>query len=128
LKIYSHINASCGACIGQIKKWDSYAKQTKAKVFLILSSEDNFFMFKYLCDSMVDMRSFQHPFFFDTQNKFVSLNPFMKNSVHFETVLTDRKNNILLMGNPILSKKIKDLYETTIRENHEKNILNEFVY
>ena len=38
----------------------------------------------------------------------------MHNIEQFETVLTDKENNILLMGNPIISENIKDLYKKII--------------
>jgi hypothetical protein len=57
-----------------------------------------------------EIKSFSYPFFFDVKRDFFKQNKFMKESPQFETVLTDRENNILVLGNPIRSKKIKDLY------------------
>ena len=45
----------------------------------------------------------------------------MEKSDNFKTVLTDRNNNILLMGNPILSKGMKDLYINEIEKRLRKS-------
>lgn len=40
----------------------------------------------------------------------------MKEHEHFETVLTDKNDNILALGNPVLLKNIKDLYFKEIQK------------
>lgn len=42
-----------------------------------------------------EIKSVSHPFFFDVKHEFFKQNQFMKESPQFETVLTDRDNNIL---------------------------------
>jgi hypothetical protein len=121
-KIYSHIDVSCGSCIGNIEKWNNLIQEfSKYEVPLILicGSEDEFELFQYLCESgKVDIS--HYPFYFDVNNDFHNLNTFMIKS-DFETVLADKENNILLIGNPIRSKEMKELYLNVIKE---KNVIN----
>ena len=51
---------------------------------------------------------------------FYKQNKFMKESPHFETILTDRENNILLLGNPIRSKEMKAMYLKEIKKQIDK--------
>ncbi len=123
-KIYTHINVSCSTCIDGIKKWDSLVPQfirLRTAVFLICSSEDNFELIKNIFESNY-LEGFSYPIFLDKKNEFVEKNPFMKESVHFETVLTDNNNNnIILMGNPIYSEKTKELYFSEISKKTNSN-------
>ncbi|NMH87591.1 hypothetical protein [Flavivirga algicola] len=121
LKIYSHINASCSTCIPNIKLWDSLVPEFnmyKVPVILICGSDDKFELIKYLCESS-QIKSFSYPFFLDKKNKYIKINSFMNESAHFETVLTDKYNTILVLGNPLHSKDIKEVYLKTIIENQK---------
>ena len=116
-KIYTYINASCSTCIEDISKWreitDEFVKNG-AVVCLIFHSDDNYEFIKYLCESGA-IRDFPFPFFFDAKDEYLKKNSFVKHSKHFETVLTDRENHIILMGNPLLSEDIKKHYISEIQ-------------
>jgi hypothetical protein len=104
LKLYSLINTSCSTCLEEINKWDSFAsklKKYKIPVILICkSNKDNFELLKYLCETK-KIKKFAYPFFLDINDDYVNKNPFMNASRDFETVLTDKNNSILLIGNPL---------------------------
>lgn len=111
-KIYTYVNASCGTCIQDIELWNNLIpdfKKHKTSIILILGSQDRFELLKYLCESG-EINGFDYPFLLDRENEFINLNEFMLEIDAFETVLTDRENNILMMGNPIINKNIKELY------------------
>lgn len=111
-KIYSHINVSCPTCIRDIQMWNDITlnfRKFKTSLILICESDDNFELFKYM-HKAGEIKSVSYPFFFDVKREFFKQNQFMKESPQFETVLTDRDNNILLLGNPIRSKKIENIY------------------
>jgi hypothetical protein len=111
-KIYSYINASCGTCILDIELWNNLIpefRNYKTSIILIIGSEDRFELLKYLCESG-EIKTFHYPFILDRKNEFLNLNEFMNEIDAFETVLTDKENNILMMGNPIINKNIKKLY------------------
>ena len=126
LKIYTHINASCESCISKIKLWNSLAptfSEYKIKIIIICSSKDNFELINHLIKSG-EVEDFAFPLFFDLENKYLNLNGFMNEVEQFETVLTDTENNILLMGNPIYSNEMKDLYLKEIQKRI--NVENDF--
>lgn len=121
-KIYSHINASCPTCVRDILLWNNIIpdfEKLKAPVILICESDDNFDLFKHIIESG-EIKSFSYPFFFDLKRDFYRQNKFMKESPQFETVLTDRDNTILLLGNPIRSKEMKDIYLNEIQKRMEE--------
>lgn len=111
-KIYSNVDASCGTCIGEINAWNELAPKFdkfKVPVILICHSNDNFVLLKYFCENG-EIGDFKFPFFLDYSNDFVEINEFMSYNKNFETVLTDRDNNVLALGNPIHSVKILEIY------------------
>ncbi|MDO5981578.1 hypothetical protein [Flavivirga spongiicola] len=118
-KIYSRIDGSCGTCIDFINKWSDLSyklNEYDTSIILMCHSEDNFELIKYLGESG-KIKKFQYPLFFDKKNEFIKLNSFMKEHKHFETVLTDKDNYILAVGNPIISKDIGDLYIKEINKS-----------
>ncbi|QTD39211.1 hypothetical protein JL193_08235 [Polaribacter batillariae] len=111
-KIYTHINASCGACINKINIWNKLSREFKrynTQFFLVLESDDDFELFKYYCQTN-EIEKYIYPFFLDKKKDFIRLNPFMVKSDDFKTVLTDKNNKILVMGDPTRSNEMKDIY------------------
>ena len=111
-RIYSYINVSCGTCINNIELWNSLIielKELKIPVILICESDDKYVLFRYMCESG-KIKKFSYPFVLNRNNDFTMKNPFMKIINNFQTVLTDKENTILLIGNPIYNKSIKELY------------------
>lgn len=118
LKIYSHIDASCGTCIESLKAWSNLIPKFKMKnveVILICTSDNKFELLKYYFESK-EIANFSHPLFLDHNNDILNQNEFMLESKNFETVLTDVNDTILLLGNPNFSTKIKDLYFNEIKK------------
>lgn len=118
LKIYSHIDASCGTCIESLKVWNKiipeFTKQ-EVKVYLICTSDDRFDLLKYYFESN-EIEKFSYNLYFDYENNYLSNNVFMLESRNFETVLIDEDDTILLIGNPNYSKRIKKMYFDLIKE------------
>ncbi len=122
LKIYSHIDASCGTCIESLKTWDRAIPEFNKKnvqVILICTSNNKFELLKYFFESK-EIKGFSHPLFLDYKNDFKEKNKFMAESKNFETVLTDKDDNILLIGNPNFLAKIKELYFKEIEKHKIK--------
>lgn len=122
LKIYSHIDASCGTCIETLKAWNNLIPEISKKgvqVILICSSDNNFELLKYYFESQ-EIANFSHPLFLDYKNNFLEKNKFMLESKNFETVLTDNDDKILIIGNPNFSIKIKELYFNEIKKQQTK--------
>ena len=121
-KIYSHISASCPTCIRDIKLWNNIIpdfERFKVPVILICGSSDNFELFYYMYETG-EINSFSYPFFLDIKDNYTKQNKFMKESQQFETVLTDKENNILLLGNPVRSKEMHYLYLKEIQKRIEQ--------
>lgn len=118
LKIYSSIDASCGTCIESLKIWNQLIPEFNKKnvqVNLICSSDNKFDLLKYFFESK-EIKNFTHPLLLDHKNHYLKQNRFMNESKNFETVLTNNENTILLIGNPIASNKMKELYFNEIKK------------
>ncbi len=117
-KIYSHINVSCSTCLEEISLWADIItsfKSYQVPVILICSSHDNFELIMHLFETN-KIKNFSYPIFFDLDDDYIEKNKFMDKENHFKTVLTDSENKILLLGNPIYSKKIKEMYLNELRK------------
>jgi hypothetical protein len=117
-KIYSYVNASCGTCVSSINEWKHIILEFNnqyVSVILIFKSDDNFELLKYLCETG-EIREFPYPFFFDKNKEFPKINSFILKHKHLQTILVDENNKILLLGNPIQSSKIKELYMKTLNK------------
>tara|TARA_R110001583_G_scaffold54028_2_gene166069 strand:+ start:2212 stop:2790 length:579 start_codon:yes stop_codon:yes gene_type:complete len=122
LKIYTHIDASCGTCIETLKAWNNLIPEINregVQVILICSSDNKFELLKFYFESK-EIKNFSHPLFLDHKNNFMEKNRFMSESKNFETVLTDKNDKILLIGNPNFSNKIKELYFKEIKKHQIK--------
>lgn len=125
LKIFSHINVSCPPCINDIILWDKLSRELQfnnVPVILFCTSKDSFEVIQYLFETE-SVYQFPYPLFFDFNNYYVDKNRFMSYSDHFETVLVDKRNKILLLGNPLLSKDIKKMYSDTIKKYSSSFVL-----
>lgn len=117
-QIYSRVDASCGTCIGDINKWNELINEFykyKVPIILICSSDDNFELIKYLCETG-KIKDFKYPLFLDKNNEFVKNNNFMASDINFETVLTDKNRSIIALGSPVYSTGIKDIYIKEIKK------------
>lgn len=112
-KIYTAVDASCGACIKKIRKWATLAEELKsANVAIILlchGEHGRFVLLEHLCETE-KLITFPYPFFLDLEGSYTDNNAFMDKNASFETVLTDKTNRILALGNPIYSEGIKALF------------------
>ena len=118
LRVYSHIAASCGTCLESMKLWNEiipeFNKQN-VKVYLVCSSDDRFELLKYFFESK-EFKNFSYELYLDYENDYVIRNKFMQESKNFETVLIDGLGKIKMIGNPIFTKKIKDIYMNLINK------------
>ena len=75
--------------------------------------------------------AFNLPIVFDVQNLFCQLNHFPEDE-KFRTLLLDKDNKVLAIGNPIHNPKVKELYLKIIQGEkigsiNESNVLNTMV-
>lgn len=117
-KIYSHIDASCGTCLLNLKSWKKLIPEFNKKnvqVILVCTTDDKFELLKYFFETK-EIKNFPHPLFLDHNNQFLKKNNFMNVNKNFETVLTTNDNTIVLIGNPMMSTEIKNLYLNKINK------------
>lgn len=122
LKIYSHIDASCGTCVESLKSWNNLIPELNQKniqVILICSSNNRFELLKYYFESK-EIVDFSYPLLLDHKGQFLKQNSFMSKNKNFETVMTNADNKILLIGNLTYSTKIKELYFKEIEKYESK--------
>ncbi len=117
-KIYSYINTSCGSCIASVDLWNKFSlriKKYKIPVVLVCGSNDNFEMFKYFCET-AEIADFPYPFLLDSKGEYIKLNEFMAINSNFKTVLVNKDNSIVLLGDPTQSKEMEVLYLNEIKK------------
>jgi len=117
LKIYSFIDASCSTCLSSINNWKLASAEMKPygiPVILMIQSEDNYELLKYLCEKK-NIDKFPFPFYLDVKNQFFVYNKFLSQDRNGHTVLIDRDNNILASGDITLSKKTREEYIDIIK-------------
>lgn len=117
LKIYTYLDVSCPSCLSNIKRWRNFElelKNFKIPIIMICQSEDKYELLKYLCEKQ-EIPNLPFPFYFDTKNQFLIRNQFLNPSPGKHTVLTDKNNLVIQMGDPTLSKKTKNAYLKIIK-------------
>ena len=107
IKIIAFINGSCPDCILELNKWYSFIEETKNYnlKYLFVVYYFDFMQFK----SYLSEVHFEEPFILDKKNHIFEINNFPEEK-KFHCVLLDRQNKIILIGNPILSQSLKELY------------------
>lgn len=110
VKIMTIINASCGTCIEEFKKWNDFMKTTDTTlvgyVFLLYSNDD-LMTFE---NTNANYLQFPYPYFNDKENEVIEKNGFNIEQKDYNTFLLNKENEIVLVGNPIYNNSISDLY------------------
>ena len=113
-KILTVINGDCSSCVQDLKKWREFISKIdtlKVSVFFIIHSYDNLQTFKYFDSTEIN---FKHPYFFDDNKKYIRNNRFPLEK-KFQTFLLNNENKVSIIGNPVLNKKINELYLKNIK-------------
>lgn len=117
IKIITLINGSCGSCIYELNEWEKFRKKINSSqlgLIYLVYSNDNLHLFKDLLSN--SKINFNHPYFEDIDKRVIGANGFSKYDTNFQTFLIDKYDNIILAGNPISNKKIKELYLKEIQK------------
>jgi hypothetical protein len=113
LRIYTLIDVSCSPCFLKLEKWDKLQAEIKAikpvAIIPVCYSKDNFELIRFLFETDKITRN-QLPLVFDLDNKFRQQNPTLVNKLGQLTALTDEKNNVLLIGDPLDDKNDKEKF------------------
>lgn len=113
LAIVTYINGSCSSCIYELERWKTYISENQI--------EDLSFLFYVKAYNNQQLREvlnsiqFDFPVIIDNKNTFYNTNKLSENKM-YQTFLVDKNNLVLLVGNPIYSVKVKELYNQVISE------------
>lgn len=109
LKIATFVNGDCPSCVDDLSLWEDFFPKIKNKDSLLfvvyLFSSDIGFLKKYcklLSNPLVTIVEDKGKIFY--KNNSLSGNKLL------HTFITNKSNKILLVGNPVFSKKLEDLY------------------
>ena len=58
----------------------------------------------------------QHDIYIDTCGNFKKQNPCLPKEQMFHTMLLDKNDNVVFVGNPVLNKKVKSLFDKVLIE------------
>lgn len=110
-KVLIYIDSiGCSSCKLQLDEWTVFINQIDS-----LTNKSVPFMFFLHPKDMrelktyIKLKKFKHPVFFDKDDKLNKINKFPSN-VFFQTFLLDKDNKTVVIGNPIINPKVKELY------------------
>lgn len=119
LKIVTRINGDCHPCLMQLKNWlvflNDVSKEQKVSFYIYVVISDT------LAYNEINRKEIHlnYPVIFDQNDQFRKLNGLHKNEI-FHTMLLNHSNNVIIIGNPIYSQKLRELYKQTIKiYNHD---------
>ena len=113
-KICTCIWSDCRSCLYELIEWQSLIDSFK------VIGNVNFLFYTYTSDYDMFIQelypeiSFHYPIILDTLNLFCTLNNINPQNKLCNTFLLDEDNEVILIGNPIMGKAIKQLYYNTI--------------
>lgn len=106
LRVFSYVNVSCATCLDEIRNWNSLAKslaQHNTPIILYLQSKDRYELLKYLIEES-RLAPYSYPFVLDINNNYFKQNSMLSEEKRLYTVLVNKDNEILWVGDPIHSE------------------------
>lgn len=106
LRVFSYVNVSCATCLDEIRNWNSLAKslaQYNTPIILYLQSKDRYELLKYLIEEN-RLAPYSYPFVLDINNNYFTQNSILSEEKRLYTVLVNKDNEILWVGDPIHSE------------------------
>ena len=70
--------------------------------------------------ALIKNSRFNYPIILDTLGQFAKLNPHLPKNKALHTFLLDENNNVILVGNPLHNKKIKEMFYRIVEDRLEK--------
>lgn len=116
-KILTYVDSiGCSSCKLQLTEWKELIHITDS-----VANGDVFYLFILHPNDLKEMKikmkyeHFDYPACFDEDDRLNKLNKFASNSI-FQTLLLNKDNKVLAIGNPIHNPKVKELYLKIIQE------------
>lgn len=112
IKIATYINGSCGACVDDIEKWESWIEKDTVMIdyFFYFYAMDST-TFAYVKSEVVDLG---YPIIYDQRKAYLKQNDLSEESKLFQTFLLNGVNQVVLVGNPLYNNKLGKLYRQEI--------------
>lgn len=111
-RITTFIYGNCHACVEELNKWQKIIQEFSQEQVRIL-----FFIYAEIYPTFEIMNEkivkFKYPIIYDPKNHYVKKNKIPDNKL-LNTFLIDRTGKIILIGNPIVSDKIFELYKSKL--------------
>ncbi len=108
-KIITYIDGDCPSCLENLDSWKEFTRlvdDIKTVQFICYLHSSNY---RYLKSNYDFFSESDFIIIYDKEKVFFKKNNLSMNKV-FHTFLIDASNNILLVGNPMVNKKIEDIY------------------
>ena len=109
---------TCASCaLSRIWEWDEVSHITQASngqyqtLFIFTPKQNDLQTVKRVFQGMHMENKLVYV---DGRQEFITNNPTIPEDAMFHTFLLDRKNRIVLVGNPVRNEKLWDLYKSTI--------------
>lgn len=116
-KIVTYVDSEgCVSCKLQLFKWKEFIKEVASLnknvsfVFYFYPQTENSLL------QLMDRDNFTYPVCLDTCDEFNQLNHF-PSDVRFQSFLLNEENKVIVIGNPILNFKIKEIYLNLLKGN-----------
>lgn len=118
VKILTVVNGNCYSCVQNLEKWSKIMKEDefspqKVRYYFLIESEDNFFSFKNQYEHKVDSL-LNYPVIIDKNASYFSQMNISYNA-SLQTFLLDSSDNIILVGNPLYSEELMELYRKKLK-------------
>ena len=117
--VYSD-SVSCTPCaINKMYLWNSFLDYSKSYngqlnfYFILCPARKDFQEMKL---ALIKNSRFNYPIILDTLGQFAKLNPHLPKNKALHTFLLDENNNVILVGNPLHNKKIKEMFYRIVED------------
>lgn len=118
-KVLVYVDSSgCTSCKLQLRRWKDFMAQTDS-----LRNKTISYLFVFQTKDQKELQyllkkdDFNNPVVMDIDNSFNKRNNLPENSI-FQTMLLDKDNKVVLIGNPIQNPSVKDLYMQFLSGNY----------
>ncbi|MBI9063129.1 MAG: hypothetical protein JEZ14_14195 [Marinilabiliaceae bacterium] len=108
------VSLDCSECIDDLDKWKEWIDQYRNKVnFVLYYNTSDEVRKRYVCEEYSELSNYM---VFDENNRFLKDNGMRNLSRIFCTLLLDKSNNVLLVGNPFSGDELGALYRNLLEK------------
>lgn len=115
-KILAFISGECTPCIQKLFEWVSFhnelEKFNSVQIFFVIQNVDH----EYFIQMFKQEIPYKYSLLFDPHNEFFEINKLPPEKL-FQTMLLNIENKIIITGNPIYNKDLKELYINILKKN-----------